>query len=43
MDVIEHTDVIKKLTGRVFLSTHEAVTELTQVASSAKTLNNTGS
>ena len=43
MDVIEHTDVIKKLTGRVFLSTHEAVTELTQVASSAKTLNNTDS
>lgn len=30
MDVIEQTDVIKKLSGKVFLSTHQAVNELCQ-------------
>ena len=30
MDVIEKTDVIQKLTGKVFLSTQQAVKQLTQ-------------
>lgn len=41
MDVIEQTDVIKTLTGKVYLSTADAVNELTKVASLTKTLNNT--